>query len=95
MSDCTIENLNVKITLDTELRIEAGMEPVIVKILNVRNFNEDKNSGVIVIQTIYDAVVLDDSGTTETNRKATSGLKATFMSNTQYSLLYYPITEGV
>ena len=49
MNDCKIENLNVKIVLDTELRIEAGMEPVIVKILNIRNFNEDKNSGVIVI----------------------------------------------
>ena len=49
MSNCIIENLTMKITLDTELRIEAGMEPVIVKILNVRNFNEDKNSGVIVI----------------------------------------------
>ncbi|CAD8148432.1 unnamed protein product [Paramecium octaurelia] len=95
MKDCSIENLTVRITLDTELRIEAGMEPVIVTILNVRNFNEDKNSGVIVVQTIYDAVVLDDSGTTETNRKATSGLKATFMTNTQYSLLYYPLTEGV
>lgn len=67
-------SLKVTITLDTELRIEAGMEPVIVKILNVRNFNEDKNSGVVVVQTIYDAVILDDSGTTETNRKATTGL---------------------
>lgn len=95
MNDCIIDSLNVIITLDSELRIEAGMEPVIVKILNVRNFNEDKNSGVVVIKTIYDAVVLDDSGTTETNRKATSGLKATFMNNTQYSLLYYPTTEGV
>lgn len=51
MEDCTInsEKLIITITLDTELRIEAGMEPVIVKILNVRNFNEDKNSGVLVI----------------------------------------------
>lgn len=49
MKDCTISGLIVTITLDTELRIESGMEPIIIKILNVRNFNEDKNSGVVAV----------------------------------------------
>lgn len=51
MDSCTINlaSLLVTITLDTELRIEAGMQPVIVRILNVRNFSEDKSSGVVVV----------------------------------------------
>jgi hypothetical protein len=46
------------------------MPPVVITIPNIRNFKEDLNSGVLVIRTLYDGVVLDESGTTDTNRKA-------------------------
>ncbi len=49
MESCALTKVIVKITLDTELRIEAGMQPVIVKIMNIRNFSEDKSSGVVVV----------------------------------------------
>lgn len=55
------------------MKVEPGMPPIIISIPNVRNFNADLNSGVLVIRTIYDGVVLDESGTTDTNRKALTG----------------------
>jgi len=93
---CTLDSTSnaITIVLDTELRIEAGMQPIIVSIPNVKNFAEDLNSGVVVVRTLYDAVVLDDSGTTETNRKATSGLAAKLFDASNYTLTFYPTTEG-
>lgn len=41
--------LKIALILDSELRIEAGMDPLIVRILNIKNFSEDKNSGVVVV----------------------------------------------
>lgn len=84
----------ILITLDAELRIEAGMDPIVVSIPNVKNFAEDLNSGVIRVRTLYDAVTLDDSGTTEENRKATSGLAANFLDAANYSMTFLPTTEG-
>lgn len=55
------------------MKVETEMQPIQISIPNIRNFKEDLNSGVLVIRTIYDGVVLDDSGTTNTNRKALSG----------------------
>jgi hypothetical protein len=60
----------IKITLDQPMKVEPGMPPVVITIPNIRNFKEDLNSGVLVIRTLYDGVVLDESGTTDTNRKA-------------------------
>lgn len=84
----------ILITLDAELRIEAGMEPVKISFPNIKNFPEDLNSGVVRVRTLYDSVVLDDSGTTEQGRKATTGLAAKFMAASSYSLTYFPTTES-
>lgn len=77
------------------MKVEPGMPPIVVRIPNVRNFNEDLYSGVVVVSTMYDGVVLDASGTTDTNRKALTGAAASFLTtNTQYSLTFYPLNEG-
>ena len=52
------------------MKVELGMKPIIVEIPNIKSFGADLNSGVVVVRTIYDGVVLDESGTTEENRKA-------------------------
>ena len=70
------------------MNVEPGMLPIVISIPNVRNFVEDLNSGVLVIRTLYDGyiyiiiirVVLDESGTTEVNRKATTGSVAKYFS---------------
>ena len=50
---------------------------------------------MVVVTTMYDSIVLDESGTVENNRKATTGLEAKYLSDpTTFTLSYYPTTEG-
>jgi hypothetical protein len=46
------------------------------------------------ISVLFRSVVLDESGTTELNRKATTGKLAKYFSPGSYSLEYYPLNEG-
>ncbi len=60
--------------------------------MGIRNFKPELNSGVVVIRTIYDNVILDESGTSETNRKASFGVSASLLNYSD--LTFYPKTEG-
>ncbi|EGR30460.1 hypothetical protein IMG5_131340 [Ichthyophthirius multifiliis] len=82
----------VKIILDDYLYVEDGMEPVIISIKNVKNISPELNSGVVVVKTEYDQVILDESGSTNENRKVITGVAA----RTLYihSFNYYPRNEG-
>ena len=78
--------------MDTTLLVEDGMQPVMVTVPHVRNFNSQLNSGAVVVRTIYDGVILDESGTTETNRKALTGLPAYNLKFTGFT--FYPKNMG-
>ena len=66
----------VKIILDDFLYVEDGMSPVIITINNVKNINPELNSGVVIVKTEYDQVILDESGNSSENRKVLTGLAA-------------------
>ena len=83
---------NIRVVLDKELKIEDGMKPVIITIPNVRNFNPELQSGVLTIKTIYDTVILDESSTIDTNRKASTSLSASLISIN--SFIISPTTMG-
>jgi hypothetical protein len=68
------------------------MPPVNVTIPHIRNFNPELSSGVVVIKTSYDGIILDESGSSDTNRKALTGVIATTLSFNTFT--FYPKTEG-
>ena len=52
------------------------MLPVNFRFPHVISFSSELSSGVITVRSLYDNVVLDDSGTSEENRKATTGVES-------------------
>ena len=52
------------------------MQPVNFRFKHMVSFSSELSSGVITVRSIYDNVVLDDSGTSEENRKATTGVES-------------------
>jgi hypothetical protein len=82
----------INIYLDTRLDIEPGMEPVRLTFPHIRNFNSELSSGVVVVATYYDGLVLDESGSDVTNRKAVTSKEALALSVTGFD--YYPRNAG-
>lgn len=80
LKSCNLEDENqpIKIdaVLDKELRVVPGMLPVNFRFPHIISFSSELSSGVITVRSIYDNVVLDDSGTSEENRKATTGVES-------------------
>lgn len=68
------------------------MKPVIISIPHIKNIGPELNTGVVVVKTIYDEVVLDESGTSVTNRKAATGVSAKILNVQNFD--YYPQNEG-
>jgi len=96
IDSCKVTDVTVSLIIFEELTISAGTPPVTIYFPNVYNYNTELDSGPITIRTIYDNVVLDDSGDSETNRKATTGIDASLMvSNVNYlGFGYEPQTES-
>lgn len=96
IESCTISSLTINLKILEDLVVEAGTPSVTILIPKVYNFNTELDSGQITIRTIYDNVILDDSGDSETNRKATTGLDAPLMESTKNynAFVYEPKTEG-
>lgn len=82
----------VNIYLDEQLDIEPGMEPIRITFPHIKNFNAELSSGVIVVTTYYDGLVLDESGSDSTNRKAVTSKEALPLSVTSFD--YYPRNGG-
>lgn len=82
----------VSIYTDEQLDIEPGMEPVKVTFPQIKNFNAELSSGVISVSTYYDGLVLDESGSDVSNRKAITSKEALPLSVTSFN--YYPKNEG-
>ena len=82
----------IQIYLDEKLEIEPGMEPVRIEFPHIFNFNAELSSGVVKVTTSYDGLNLDESGTDETNRKATTSKEAKVLTVTSFD--YYPRNEG-
>ena len=81
--------------MDKELRVVPGMEPVKFRFTDIVSFSSELSSGVITVRSIYDNVVLDDSGTSEENRKATTGVESQqLLIESGGGLSYVPTTEG-
>ncbi|EAR83210.3 hypothetical protein TTHERM_01002750 (macronuclear) [Tetrahymena thermophila SB210] len=93
---CTMDTTQtaaiVKIKLDDYLYVVDGMQPVIISIPHVKNIGPQLSTGVVVVSTQYDQVTLDESGTTTTNRKATTGVSAQVLKVKNFS--YSPLNEG-
>lgn len=82
----------IKITLDQELEISPGMEPVRLFFPKIKNFNPELSSGVVKVTTSYDGLNIDDSGSDETNRKAATTKEATVLVTSAFD--YFPRNEG-
>lgn len=82
----------VLIKLDDYLYVVDGMDPVVISIPHVKNIGPELSTGVVVVKTIYDEITLDESGTTVTNRKATTGVSAIILSVSSFT--YAPLNEG-
>ena len=82
----------VNIYLDQQLDIEPGMQPVRITFPHIKNFNAELSSGVVVVTTFYDGLVLDESGSDSTNRKAVTSKEALPLSVTAFD--YYPRNGG-
>ena len=92
---CTYQaglNPIVSIVLDQRLDIEPGMEPVRITFPQIKNFNAELSSGVVSVSTYYDGLVLDESGSDVSNRKAITSKEA--LPLTVSSFDYYPKNEG-
>jgi hypothetical protein len=68
------------------------MPAVNILIPNVKNYAEDLNSGAVVVTTMYDANILDQTGTTTDRSKATTGSLALIGTGT---FTFSPMNEGV
>lgn len=74
--DTTAVAATIVIKLDDYLYVVDGMKPVIISIPHIKNIGPELSTGVVVVKTSYDNIVLDESGTTVTNRKANTGVSA-------------------
>jgi hypothetical protein len=82
-------SLSISLVIREELKVVPGGDPITILFPNIKNYNSELDSGPISVRTMYDNVVLDDSGDSETNRKATTGLDAYLMaSNTNYKVFF-------
>lgn len=72
-------DLSISLVIREELKVVSGGPPITILFPNIKNYNSELDSGPISIRTMYDNVVLDDSGDSESNRKATTGLEAYLM----------------
>ena len=72
-------DLSISLVIREELKVVDGGLPITILFPNIKNYNSELDSGPISIRTMYDNVVLDDSGDSESNRKATTGLEAYLM----------------
>ncbi len=68
------------------------MQPVIITIKNVKNISPELNSGVVIVKTEYDNVILDESGTTNDNRKVITGVAARTLYVNSFD--FFPKNEG-
>jgi hypothetical protein len=92
---CTYQtgaNAVVSIYTDERLDIEPGMEPIRITFPQIKNFNAELSSGVVTVSTYYDGLVLDESGSDVSNRKAITSKEA--LPLTVSSFDYYPRNEG-
>jgi len=96
VNSCTLSGLIISLVIAETLTIAAGTPPVTVFLPNIMNYNTELDSGPVTIRTLYDNVVLDLSGDTNTNRQATTGIGAFLMvSGTNYlNFAYEPQTEA-
>ena len=97
IESCTVSSLTIELVIRETLTIAAGTSSVTVLLPSIYNYNTELDSGPVTIRTIYDNVVLDDSGDSETNRKATTGTDAAIMiAGTNYmNFVIAPTTESV
>lgn len=79
--------------LDKELVIEPGSLPVKMVFPHIKNFNAELSSGAISIKTIYNGLVIDESGSSTVGRKAVTGVLATTLTVKEFKIS--PTTEGV
>jgi len=82
----------IEIYIDEALTIEPGMEPVRIMLPHIMNFNAELSSGVVKVTTSFDGLVIDESGTDESNRKATTSKTAALLASC--SVAYEPKNEG-
>ena len=97
ISSCQVSGIVISLIILEPLVINAGTPPVTIYFPNIYNYNSELDSGPVTIRTIYDNVILDDSGDSETNRKATTGVDSSLMvTGVNYmNFLIEPKTESV
>jgi hypothetical protein len=92
--DCTWSATNpvIQIFLDKRFEVEAGQEPIRLHFPHIKNFNAELSSGVVKVTTYFDGLVLDESGSEETNRKCFTVKTAAVLAVSNFD--YYPRNEG-
>ena len=94
MLSCTLTALigTFIITLNSPMIMNANMLPINIIFPHIINFNSELSSGDIIVRVVYDGIVLDQAGTTDTNRKAITGVLSATLGYSSFS--FVPKTEG-